>query len=292
MALRPMQWTKNAVVVAAFFFAYWDHLRGQPIAAADLLIAIPAFVCFCLLSSAVYVLNDIKDVEADRNHPEKKFRPIAAGRISRGRAGILGALLLLGACTGSWFLSREYAMVAAAYAVMQVIYTLWLKKIALVDVFVIAAGFVLRAVAGAELIKGAVISPWLLLCTFLLALFLALCKRRHEKVVVSETADLSRPTLQNYSQQLLDQLIAIAAGSTVVCYAMYTLSPTTVEKFHTSALGFTVPFVVFGIFRYLDLVYRHEKGGRPEKILLTDIPMLANLVLYGAAVLVIFLVTR
>lgn len=293
MELRPLQWTKNLVVLAAFFFAYWDKSRAGQFVTADLLKAIPAFACFCLLSSAIYVLNDIMDVEADRNHPEKKFRPVAAGRVSKSAAALLGLVLLALAGAGAWFfLTVEYLMVAGAYVLMQIIYTILLKKIALVDVFVIAAGFVLRAVAGAEVIEHVTISPWLLLCTFLLALFLALCKRRHEKIVISETASLSRPTLNGYDKTLLDQLIAISAGATVVSYAIYTLWPKTVEKFGTAALGFTVPFVVFGVFRYLDLVYRHDKGGRPEKTLVTDIPMLVNLILYGATILVIFLMTH
>jgi 4-hydroxybenzoate polyprenyltransferase len=292
MSLRPLQWTKNLVVLAAFFFAYWDRSRTDQFLLQDLLKAIPAFACFCAISSAIYVLNDIVDIEADMNHPEKKFRPIAAGRVSKGAAAIIGIVLLVLGGTGSWFLSKPYAMVAGGYVLMQIVYTLWLKKVALIDVFVIASGFVLRAVAGAEVVENVTISPWLLLCTFLLALFLALCKRRHEKIVISETASLSRPTLESYDKTLLDQLIAISAGSTVVCYAIYTLWPGTVEKFKTSALGLTIPFVVFGVFRYLDLVYRHEKGDRPEKTLLTDIPMIINLTLYGLTILAIFTLTR
>lgn len=292
LSFRPVQWTKNIVVAVAFFFAYWDKAHTASIGLEALWTVIPAFACFCMLSSAVYLMNDIMDVETDRNHPEKKFRPIAAGRISTTLAASVAFLLLAGALGGAWYLSKAFAVVAGAYAVMQVFYTLWLKRIALVDVFVLAAGFVLRAVAGAEVMPGVTISPWLLLCTFLLALFLALCKRRHEKVVIASTSNLSRPSLGQYDKALLDQLIGISACATIVCYAMYTLSPETSRKFGTPALGFTIPFVIFGIFRYLDLVYRHESGGRPEKILVTDAPMIVNMLLYGMTILGIFLLTR
>jgi len=177
--------------------------------------------------------------------------------------------------------------VIGGYFILQIVYTAGLKKVALVDIFVIAAGFVLRALAGGVVLEGVVISPWLLLCTLLLALFLALCKRRHEKVILSDSGSDTRQSLEKYNQQLLDQLIAIVSAATIVSYSLYTLWPDTVEKFQTSKLGFTIPFVIFGIFRYLDLVYRHEKGDRPEHILLTDIPLLVDLLLYGLTVFLV-----
>jgi 4-hydroxybenzoate polyprenyltransferase len=185
-------------------------------------------------------------------------------------------------------LAPQYALVLAAYVMLQAVYSLGLKRVALLDIFVISAGFVLRAVAGALAIEIE-ISAWLLLCAFLLALFLALCKRRHEKVNLADLDGRQRRSLDHYDARLLDQLIAIISAATVVCYAIYTLAPDTVSKFGTNRLGLTIPFVIFGVFRYLDLVYRHDKGDRPEKILLTDIPILANLVLYGVAVMIIFL---
>ncbi|MFC1498200.1 decaprenyl-phosphate phosphoribosyltransferase [Verrucomicrobiota bacterium] len=285
--LRPQQWTKNIVVMAAFFFAYWDpsqHLEILP----SIVAVVIATLLFCSISSGIYVLNDIADVQADRNHPHKKFRPIAAGRVSTPAGWRISIILLIGGSIGASLLSPLFFFVVASYIVMQIVYSLGLKRVAFVDIVVIAAGFVLRALAGAVVLNIA-ISPWLLLCTFLLALFLALCKRRHEKVVFNDTANKHRPSLQKYDERLLDQMIAIISSATIVSYAIYTLSPDTIEKFDTSKLGFTIPFVVFGIFRYLDLVYRHEKGDRPEKILLTDLPLLVNIMLYGITAILVFL---
>jgi len=288
-ALRPSQWTKNLVVPAAFFFAYWDRSRAVPLGPSDLAAVIPAVLIFCVLSSGVYVLNDLTDIESDRHHPVKRHRPIAAGRIRTGQAGLLGLLLLAAGGVAAWRLSRPFAAVTAGYVAVQMVYTFWLKQIALVDIMVIASGFVLRAIAGAVVLPGVTISPWLLLCTFLLALFLALCKRRHEKALAPDHDPRHRPSLVKYDRYLLDQLIAVTAGATIVCYAIYTLWPETVAKFGTTGLGCTIPFVVFGLFRYMDLVFRHDKGGRPEKILLTDLPLLATLGLYGLTTLVVFL---
>ena len=285
--LRPRQWTKNIVVLAAFFFAYWDP--GQKLELLPSLIkVISAAILFCVISSGIYVLNDIADVNADRSHPQKKFRPIAAGRIPITTGWLISALLLIGGGMVSSILSFPFFMAAAGYIIIQIIYSFGLKHIAFVDIVVIASGFVLRALGGA-LVLNVAISPWLLLCTFLLALFLALCKRRHEKVVLNDTYGEHRPSLEEYDERLLDQMIAIISGATIVSYSIYTLSPDTIQKFGTSRLGFTIPFVVFGIFRYLDLVYRHEKGDRPEKILLTDIPLLADIALYVITAILIFL---
>jgi len=287
---RPSQWTKNAVVLAGFFFAFWD--KTQPITIEDgLTLALPAAALFCLLSSGIYVLNDIRDAVSDRAHPVKRLRPIAAGRVSPA-LGLLLSLVLLGAgLAGAFVLSAEYALVACMYVAIQVAYSLGLKRVALLDIFVISAGFVLRAIAGA-VVLGVAISPWLLLCAFLLALFLVLCKRRHEKILLDDTAALHRESLGGYNERLLDQLITIAGAATIVCYAIYTLSPGTVAKFGSARMGLTIPFVVFGIFRYMDLAYRHANGGRPEKILLTDLPILVDLLLYATVIVLIFTVGR
>ncbi|MBM4142060.1 MAG: decaprenyl-phosphate phosphoribosyltransferase [Lentisphaerae bacterium] len=288
-ALRPSQWTKNAVVPAAFVFALGD--RGQPVGPVDGLRVAAATLLFCLVSSAVYLFNDIRDLEADRLHPLKKHRPLAAGRVGVGAAGLVSALLAAGSLGGAWLVAPRFAGVMSAYVLIQLVYSLALKRVALVDIMVIAAGFVLRAVAGAVVVE-ATISPWLLLCAFLLAVFLALCKRRHEKLLLEDAAGGHRPSLDKYDRSLLDQLIGVAASSTIVAYAIYTLAPGTVAKFGTSALGLTIPFVMFGVFRYLDLVYRHEGGDRPERILLSDVPILVNLALYGIAVALIFALAR
>ena len=283
-ALRVKQWTKNLVVLAAFIFALGDRTQQVPV---DLFLnALEAALLFCLASSGIYLLNDLHDLRQDRAHPVKRLRPLAAGELSPQAAGVAAVILLTAAMAGARAVSPAFAVVVGGYLLLQVVYTYALKQIALVDLFVIATGFVLRALAGAVAL-GVEISPWLLICTLLLALFLALCKRRHEKVVEGEYASESRPMLRNYNSQLLDQLIAIVSAATLVSYSLYTLWPDTVEKFGTRGMGFTIPFVIFGLFRYLDLVYRHEKGGRPEQILLTDPPLLIDIALYGATVIVI-----
>ena len=289
-AMRPTQWTKNTIVLAAFFFAFWD--TAQEINPIDgLTLVLPAMLLFCIVSSGIYVLNDLRDIEADQAHPLKRQRPIAAGRVPQPFAQGLALSLLLVGIAGSYILSSAFAATIVVYVAIQVIYSFGLKNIALLDVFVIAAGFVLRAIAGARILDVR-ISYWLLLCTFVLALFLALCKRRHEKLFMDDSRAESRVSLGQYDRRLLDLLIAISASSTIVCYAMYTLASETVNKFNTEQLAFTVPFVIFGVFRYLDLAYRHGKGDRPEKILLTDIPILVNLALYGLSVIIICLSQR
>jgi 4-hydroxybenzoate polyprenyltransferase len=285
-ALRPNQWTKNAVVAAAFFFAVGD--RNQDLAwGAALLTTTVAVAIWCAICSAVYILNDLRDRDADRQHPQKRFRPIAAGRVSPGVAGMIAGGLLAGGLLSSCALPRAFLCAVAAYVVLQLAYTLVLKNVALVDVLVIATGFVLRAMSGAAALRVP-ISPWLLLCAFLLALFLAVCKRRHEKIQVGDSQAGQRQSLAGYDARLLDQLVSTVAAATIVSYAIYTLSESTIDKFGTAGLGFTIPLVVFGVFRYLDLVYRRQQGDRPEKIVLNDVPLLVLLVLYAASVVAIF----
>lgn len=287
-AMRSRQWPKNAAVLAAFFFALGDP--AQRVTPRQFLIVAQAAAVFCLASSAVYVFNDILDRERDRAHPVKRLRPIASGELPLSGAVGLSAGLAAFSLAGAFALSVPFAQVLCAYLAMQIFYSIALKRVPLVDVIVIAAGFVLRAIAGARAINAA-ISPWLLLCAFLLALFLALCKRRGESRRLDPTTQAAaRPALRAYDERLLDQLIGIVASATVACYAIYTLWPDTVAKFRTHRLVYTVPFVLFGMFRYLDLVYRHEEGGEPENVLLTDFPTLANLALYVAAVLFILLI--
>lgn len=287
-AMRPEHWIKNLLVLAAFFFALGDpHEAGklQPLWLASCRI-IGAALVFCIVSSAVYIFNDIRDRDHDRAHPQKKLRPIAAGLVPISHAWIITAVLLSAGITCALLLSEPLACVVAAYVLLQAFYTFWLKQIALLDVLILASGFVLRALAGAATLS-VTISPWLMLCTFLLALFLGFCKRRHEKIVLIESAPESRPSLVNYDERLLDQVIGIAAASTVVSYSVYTLSPDTVAKFGTSWLGFSIPFVIFGIYRYLDLVYRHEQGGKPERLLLTDKPLLFDILLYTIVIIIV-----
>lgn len=282
--LRVKQWTKNAVVFAAFVFALGDH--NQDLSAWELWKVCLAALAFSLVSSAVYIFNDLRDAPQDRLHPVKRNRPIASGAVKPGPALGLAAVLLAAGLGGAGRLGGNLLAVLGGYVLLQAAYTLWLKRLALVDVIVIATGFVLRALAGAVVIH-VVISPWLLLCAMLLALFLGLCKRRHEKVNLAGQG--TRAALDAYDERLLDQLIAVTASAALVCYSIYTLWPETVDKFGTPWLAATIPFVVFGLFRYMDIVYRQEKGDRPEQILLTDGPLMADVALYGLAVLGILL---
>ncbi|MCA1809418.1 MAG: decaprenyl-phosphate phosphoribosyltransferase [Kiritimatiellia bacterium] len=281
-ALRPRQWTKNLVVLAAFFFALGD--RSQQISPAALLQTLAAMALFTLTAGGVYVFNDLRDRAHDRLHPVKCRRPIAAGRLSVRAALVLGTGCLTLGLLGGFLLQPLFALILSIYVVLQAVYTLYLKQVHLLDVFMIAIGFVLRAVAGG-LAAAVAISPWLVICTFLLALFLALCKRRHEL----QTAPQARPNLRSGSAALLDQLIAVTAGAVIVAYAVYTQWPETLAKFGTHQLYLTIPFVVFGVFRYLDLVYNHDCGGQPEELLLTDTPLLINLALFAVTALVVML---
>lgn len=288
-ALRPAQWIKNAVVPAAYFFAWRDPTQSEHVQGWLPLVAEAAAVaCFCCVSSGVYLLNDIRDMAADRAHPLKRLRPLAAGEIRVPSAFAAAACLVLAGLGCSLALPAAFTGVLAGYFLMQVVYTLALKRIPYVDVFVIATGFVLRAIAGATALSVR-ISPWLLLCTFLLALFLALCKRRHEKVLLEDEGGQHREALAGYDRYLLDIQIGITSSATVVCYAIYTLSQETVQRFGTNRLGLTIPFVIFGIFRYLELVYRHDEGGRPEKVMLTDRVLIATVACYAVTALVVFL---
>jgi 4-hydroxybenzoate polyprenyltransferase len=276
-ALRPAQWTKNLVLLAPALFA----LRLTDAASAGR--ALLAVAIFCLLASASYLANDVVDRERDRHHPVKRLRPVAAGELAPGAAlGLAGALAAagLGAAT---LLPTGFLAGAAAYVVLQAAYSRALKRVPVVDVFAIAAGFVLRVLAGAEAIPVPV-SNWLYLCTLLLSLFLALAKRRAELTLLAGGAHEHRAALTEYSLPLLDQLLTIASACTVLAYALYTLAPDTVEKFHGDRLKYTIPFVIYGLFRYLFLVHRREAGGQPELTLLRDRSMQVNLVAWVATV--------
>lgn len=289
-AMRPSQWTKNTILFAAFIFAYGDKTIDIDWLHGTLLI--PAFLLFSFSASAIYLFNDILDRKNDRQHPTKKDRPIAAGKLSTRFAGILATGLILVSTPLAYALAPGFGSILLVYLLLQLIYCTVLKRVALLDIFIIASGFVLRAIAGAALL-AIPISPWLLVCTFLLALFLALCKRRHEKASIESTAGArQRIALQKYDLLLTDQLIAIVASATVVSYAIYTLWPDTIEKFGSYYLAYTIPLVLFGIFRYLDLLYRENKGDRPEHVLLTDIPIIVTIITYGLVVLSLFTIMR
>ena len=279
-SIRPSQWTKNLLVFAGLIFG--EKLR-DPRAVEE---AVMAFVVFCLLSGAVYLINDVLDREVDRLHPLKKHRPVASGAVSPVAALTAAALLVVASLGIAFAINTTFGLVAASYLVLLVLYSASFKHLVILDVLTLAGGFVLRAYAGAVAINVA-FSHWLLLLTLLLALFLSLSKRRAELVTLAEGAVGHRPSLAEYSPYLLDQMIAVVTASTLLAYAFYTISAETVQKFHTDRLLFTVPFPLYGIFRYLYLVHQRDGGGNPSEMLLTDRPLLICVALWGVAVIVI-----
>jgi 4-hydroxybenzoate polyprenyltransferase len=245
--------------------------------------AIGAFFIFCALSGVVYLINDVADREADRLHPLKRHRPIASGAVAPGLAIANALILVLAALGSAWLLRPAFALVAVVYVVLLALYSGPLKHVVIIDVLTIAIGFVLRAAAGAAAINVS-IDHWLLILTVLLALFLALSKRRHELVLLADGATSHRPILEEYSPYLLDQMIAVVTASTLVTYVISTVSAETVQKYHTDYLGLTLIFPLYGIFRYLYLVHQKEGGGSPADMLLNDRPLLACVALWAAAV--------
>jgi 4-hydroxybenzoate polyprenyltransferase len=251
-----------------------------------LLRSLVAFGLFCGLSGAVYLLNDVADVERDRLHPLKARRPIASGLVPPRLAAAVAVVLAFTCLAASLALGRAFLACATAYLALNVLYSLKLKEVVIVDVLSVSMGFVLRAVAGAVAISVQ-ISEWLLICTILLALFLTLAKRRHELVSLSETAPSHRRILAEYSPYLLDQMISVVTASCLTAYAFYTTAAETKEKFQTDNLALTIPFVLYGIFRYLYLVHRKDKGGSPSDVLLTDRPLLVAVALWAASIVAI-----
>jgi 4-hydroxybenzoate polyprenyltransferase len=280
LSLRPGQWTKNLLVFAGLIFG--EKLLDARAAT----LAAGAFAIFCALSGMVYLVNDVRDREADRVHPIKSRRPIASGALSPGMA--TSAALVLGAAglAGAFWIGTAFGLTAAAYVALQILYTASLKHVVILDALALSGGFVLRALGGAVAV-GVEFSHWLLLLTLLLALFLALSKRRSELVMLAGEAQDHRRSLAEYSPYLLDQMIGVVTASTLIAYAFYTISPETVQKFGTDRLLLTVPFPLYGIFRYLYLVHQKDGGGSPSDLLLTDRPLLACVALWGVAVIII-----
>ncbi len=280
LSLRPGQWTKNLLVFAPLVFAV--RLFDPPSVVA----AVAALVVFCALSGGVYLVNDVADRDTDRQHPTKRHRPIASGdvpvKVALATALVLGAAALWGAFALGWRLGA----IATAYVGMQALYSGPLKHVVIIDVLIVAIGFVMRAAAGAVAID-VVISNWLFVCTILLALFIALAKRRHELVLLAGRAVGHRRILGEYSPYLLDQMIAVVTASTLVAYIFYTIDPETAEKFGTPWLGLTIPFPLYGIFRYLYLVHQRDEGGSPADLLINDRPLLLCVTLWIVAVVLI-----
>jgi 4-hydroxybenzoate polyprenyltransferase len=279
-SLRPRQWTKNLLVFAGLIFSRGLH---EPVLLARSTLA---FVLFCLLSGGVYLINDVLDAERDRAHPQKRHRPVASGRVRPSVALAAGLLLLVGATLAAFALSLRLGVVALAYAALLTAYSIGLKHVVIVDTLIIAGGFVLRALAGV-VVLDIEFSYWLLFCTILLALFLTFGKRRHELLALEGGATDHRPILSEYSPQLLDQMIAVVTASTLMAYALYTMAPDTHARLGTTRLPLTIPFVLYGIFRYLYLLYRRDLGGNPSEHLLTDRALLVAVALWGVTVVLV-----
>jgi 4-hydroxybenzoate polyprenyltransferase len=278
--MRPRQWTKNVFIFAALVF------DKQLLDANSLLRTLAGFALFCLISSSVYIFNDLADVEADRKHPEKKNRPIASGKLPVSTAWIAGIALVIITFALSWLLSPGFELVVVVYFLINMAYSKWLKHIPILDVLIIASGFVLRVHAGVTLIDVERFSPWLYVVMTLLSLFLGFGKRRAELALLAHGAGSHRKVLDGYTLPLLDQYIMIVSGTTIVAYSLYTFSAPNVPENHSMML--TIPFVVYAIFRYLYLIEVKHAGGAPEEILLSDRPFQIAMILWGAAVLAIF----
>jgi len=279
-ALRPRQWTKNLIVFAGLLFA---QQAGNVEAVA---IAVLAFLIFCALSSAGYLFNDILDAPADRTHPVKQRRPIASGRLAAGNAAAVALVFASVGMALSLWINLRFGLIACSYVVLAALYSLGLKRIVILDVIILAVGFVLRAAGGAAAIDVPM-SPWLLICTLMLALFLGLSKRRHELVLLEENAAAHRASLSEYSPYLLDQMINVVTASTVIAYALYTLSTETGGSANSHLLVYTVPAVLFGVFRYLYLVHQRGEGSDPDRILVRDIPLIIDILVWLAIVVVV-----
>jgi 4-hydroxybenzoate polyprenyltransferase len=280
VSLRPEQWTKNLVVFAGLLFG------GRLADPQAVLLAVATFAIFCALSGTVYLFNDIADRHADQQHPLKRTRPIASRQLSTKTALLAAGFLGAAALEASFLIGTRLALVAGAYLALLLVYSAALKNIVIIDALTIAGGFVLRAVAGAVAV-AVPISHWLLVCTTLLALFLAFSKRRHELMLLGEGAIGHRPILEEYTPYLLDQMVAVVTASTLVAYSFYATSPETAERLGTSRLGLTIPFVLYGIFRYLYLVHQKRGGGNPSAMLLTDRPLLVCVAFWAFSVALI-----
>ncbi|HEY6361046.1 MAG TPA: decaprenyl-phosphate phosphoribosyltransferase [Vicinamibacterales bacterium] len=279
-SLRPEQWTKNLVVLAGLLFG------GRLLDWNAVFLAVATFVIFCALSGVVYLFNDVADRDSDQQHPLKRLRPIASGQLPVKMALLAAGVLGTAALAGAFLVSARLGLVAGAYLLLLLLYSATLKNIVIIDALTIAAGFVLRAVAGAVAV-AVPISHWLLVCATLLALFLAFSKRRHELTLLGEGAIDHRRILEEYTPYLLDQMVAVVTASTLIAYIFYATSPETAGRLGTSRLGLTIPFVLYGIFRYLYLVHQKRGGGSPAALLLTDRPLLACVGLWALSVALI-----
>jgi 4-hydroxybenzoate polyprenyltransferase len=281
-AMRPKQWAKNMVIFAPLVFDRQLGFNNLP----PMLRTFAGFVVFCLLSGVVYLINDIADIDADRIHPKKRFRPIASGELPIPIARVTIVTLLVVLLPISYLLSPAFAGVSIGYLLLNLVYSKWLKHIPLIDVFSIALGFVLRVVAGITLIHVARFSPWLYVVTTLASLYVGFGKRRAELALIEQGANNYRKVLEGYSVSLLDQYLMIVSATTIVAYSLYTFSAPNLPDNH--AMMLTIPFVLYGIFRYMYLVQIKGYGGAPEDVLFSDRPLQITILLWGSAILFIF----
>ena len=282
---RPREWSKNLLLFAGVLFSH-HFFEG-----AYLVRALAGFFLFSFVASGIYLFNDLLDREKDLAHPVKKNRPIPSGRLPAGAAWAGAALLPVPSLIAGFLLWPGFGFSLAIYFVLNLAYSLRLKRMVILDVLSISVGFVIRAIAGVEVLRAVdpevLISPWLLVCTFFASLFLAVCKRRSELILLDRSARSHRASLEEYSLGLTDQIIAVTAGITVLSFSLYTIWPDTVAKFGTDRMIYTVPFVVYGLFRYMYLVHEKGLGGNPADILFSDRPLLLNIFLWATAVLAI-----
>lgn len=280
--MRPKQWFKNVFVFAPLIFD--EKLFELPYLARTA----AGFVLLCLTSGTVYIINDLADIEKDRNHPRKRHRPLASGALGVGTARVASLIIPLIALPLGFALDVWLGAILAGYLTVQIAYSFWLKNLVIIDVMVVASGFLLRVAAGVPLVEAERFSPWLYVCMTLLALLIGFGKRRHELVLLKENAGGHRQALRQYNQSLLDHIITVVTASTLVAYALYTFSAPNLPPNHTMML--TIPFVLYGIFRYLYLIHVRELGGAPEEIVLSDRGLQVDILLWGASVVMVMYV--
>ena len=273
LSMRPEQWIKNFFVFTALLFSK-NLLNPSKVIEATV-----GFTIFCMITGCAYMINDLVDLEKDKLHPVKSRRPLASGKLKKDTAVKIVVLICLASLFFAFYMNILFGIIVLAYFLLNIGYSIYLKNIVIIDVVSIAAGFVFRVLGGAVIIS-VVASQWLILCTILLSLFLGFSKRRHELILLEDNATSHRKVLEHYSPYFLDQMIAVVTASTLICYALYTMSKDTIEKLGTSKLIYTIPFVLYGIFRYLYLVHQKEEGGSPTEIMFTDKPMIINICLW------------
>jgi len=282
-SFRPKQWTKNLFIFSALIF------DRQLTNSKSLITTLVGFLIFCALSSSVYLFNDLFDIEADKSHPTKKNRPIASGRLNKKLAIVLAIFFGIGALCFAFLLSWGFFLICLSYLLINLLYSKWLKHLPVIDVLIVASGFVLRVAAGVTLVEVERFSPWLYVVTTLLALFIGFGKRRAELALLAGSANQHRTVFDGYTLDFLDQLITIVSGTTIIVYSLYTFSAPNLPTNH--AMMLTIPFVLYGIFRYLYLIKVKESGGAPEELLITDRPLQITILLWGLSVLIIFYLT-